>query len=249
MDSQLIYIIIATLSISIISLIGILTLSLKDKFVQKILLWLVGLSSGALMGGAFLHLLPESVEKAENTNINVFIWVLMAFILFFVIEKILHWRHCHKNQCEVHTFGTMNLIGDSIHNFIDGLIIAAAFMADYQLGIITTIAVALHEIPQEIGDFGVLLYAGYTRKKAILFNFLTALFAVLGGIIGFYITSLSTKAELYLLPIAAGGFIYIAASDLLPEIRREKSLTKSLASFIFFIVGILIMYVVKFIGH
>jgi zinc and cadmium transporter len=238
-------IIIATLAISIIALIGIFTLAIHDKTTQKILFWLIGLSSGALMGGAFLHLMPEANEMAEETNVNIFLWVLIAFILFFIVEKILHWRHCHKEKCEVHTFGTMNLIGDAIHNFIDGLIIAAAFTADTSLGIATTFAVALHEIPQEIGDFGVLLYAGYSKKKAILFNFLTALFAVLGGIIGYYITSYSNTAELYLLPIAAGGFIYIAASDLLPEIRKEKSLIKSLTSFGFFIVGILLMYFIK----
>lgn len=240
-------IIIANFLISLISLVGILTLSIKDKSIQKMLLSLVGLSSGALMGGAFLHLLPEAIEKSEGTNINVLSWVLVSFILFFLIEKILHWRHCHKEHCEVHTFGTMNLIGDSIHNVIDGLIIAASFIVNPALGISTTLAVALHEIPQEIGDFGVLLHAGYSRKKAIFWNFLTALFAVLGGIIGYYIARASYDAELYLLPIAAGGFIYIAASDLLPEIRKEKSLTKSLTAFAFFILGILIMYLMKFI--
>lgn len=247
--SILAQIIIANLLISVIALIGILTLSLKDAFIQKILLSLVGLSSGALMGGAFLHLLPEAIEKSEGTNIDVMVWVLISFVVFFLIEKILHWRHCHKQHCEIHTFGTMNLIGDSVHNLIDGLIIAASFIVNPALGISTTLAVALHEIPQEIGDFGVLLHAGYTRKKAIFLNFLTALFAVLGGIVGYYIASSNYNAELYLLPIAAGGFIYIAASDLLPEIRKEKTLTKSLVAFGFFIVGILIMYLMKFIGE
>ncbi len=243
----LLQIILATLAISVISLIGIFTLSLKDKLVQKMLIVLVGLSSGALMGGAFLHLLPEAQEKAEESNINIFTWTLIAFIIFFIIEKVLHWRHCHKEKCEVHTFGTMNLIGDAVHNFIDGLIIATGFMVNPALGISTTIAIALHEIPQEIGDFGVLLFSGYTKTKALFFNFLTALTALTGGIVGYYLIEYSENIELYLLPIAAGGFIYIAASDLIPEIRKEKSLVKSIVSFSFFIVGILIMYLVKFI--
>lgn len=237
----------ANLAISVIALIGILTLSLKSKTIQKFLLWLVGLSSGALMGGAFLHLLPEALKMSQGININIFNWVLVSFVIFFVIEKILHWRHCHKEHCEVHTLGTMNLIGDAVHNFIDGLIIAASFVVNPALGISTTLAVALHEIPQEIGDFGVLLHVGYARKKAILMNFLTALFAVLGGVLGYYLISVNYDIEIYLLPIAAGGFIYIAASDLLPEIRKEKSPKKSMVSFGFFIIGVLIMYVVKFI--
>lgn len=243
--SQLFQIILATFAISIVSVIGIITLSLKEKWVNKMLLMLVGLSTGALMGGAFLHLLPESMEKFSKSSDKILLYTLISFIIFFVIEKILHWRHCHKIDCEVHTFGTMNLFGDAVHNFIDGLIIAASFMANPALGVTTTIAVALHEIPQEIGDFGVLVYSGYTKKKALIFNLITALTAVLGGVIGYYITHTLENTELYLLPLAAGGFIYIAASDLIPEIRKEKSLTKSIITFLFFILGILIMYFAK----
>jgi len=243
--STLWQIILATLAISLISLVGILTLSLKDETVKKFLLALVGLSTGALMGGAFLHLLPEASEKAIGTNVNIYIWVLVSFIIFFLIEKILHWRHCHKENCKTHTFGTMNLVGDAVHNFIDGMIIATAFAINSGLGIATTVAVAMHEIPQEIGEFGVLLYAGYTKKKAILFNFLTALTCITGGVLGYYLTNRIDNAELYLLPFAAGGFIYIAACDLVPELRKEKSLSKSLASFGFFILGILLMFFFK----
>jgi zinc and cadmium transporter len=149
---------ISTFFISIISFIGVLTLALKKKFLDKILLFLISLSAGALMGGAFLHLLPESVELREG--LDIFLFVLVGFILFFLIEKILHWRHCHKGECEVHTFTYMNLIGDSIHNFIDGFIMATSFVVSIPLGMTTAMAIALHEIPQEIGDFG-----GQTRKK------------------------------------------------------------------------------------
>jgi len=199
------------------------------------------------MGGAFLHLLPESVELCEG--LDVFLFVLVGFALFFLIEKVLHWRHCHKGGCQVHTFTYMNLIGDSIHNFIDGLIMATSFVISIPLGLTTTMAIALHEIPQEIGDFGVLIYGGFTKKKALILNFLTALTAVLGGLIGFFISNMVENVKLFILPFAAGGFLYIAASDLIPEIRKETSLKKSMIYFGIFILGIFIMYAVTFIVH
>jgi len=243
--NSLIWIMISTFIISLISFIGIFTLALKDKLLDKIVLLLVSLSAGALMGGAFLHLLPESVELSEG--LDVFLFVLVGFALFFLIEKVLHWRHCHKGECKVHTFTYMNLIGDSIHNFIDGLIMATSFVISIPLGMTTTMAIALHEIPQEIGDFGVLIYGGFTKKKALVLNFLTALTAVLGGLIGFFISNMVENVKLIILPFAAGGFLYIAASDLIPEIRKETSLKKSMIYFGIFIVGIFIMYAVRFI--
>jgi zinc and cadmium transporter len=226
--------------------VGIFTLSLKEKRLEKILLSLVSLSAGALIGGAFLHLIPESIEKWDG--INIFIVILAGFTLFFLIEKLLHWRHCHKNKCDVHTFTQMNLIGDGIHNFIDGLIIAASFVVDIRLGIVTSIAIALHEIPQEIGDYGVLVYGGYTKSKALFLNFICALTAVAGGVLGYFLSSYSESALYFLLPFAAGGFIYIAASDLIPEMRKEISIKKSFINLGIFILGILIMYLVKFLG-
>ena len=244
---KLIYIIASTFLISLASLIGVFTLSIKEKTLSKFLLFLISLSAGALMGGAFLHLLPEASEKLNNGNLYPI--VLFSFVLFFLIEKLLHWRHCHKKNCDVHTFGYINLFGDAVHNFIDGLVIAATFLIDIKLGIITSFAIALHEIPQEIGDFGVLLYSGFSRKKALYSNFLVALTAVFGGILGYFFSFQIENMTSYLLPSAAGGFIYIAASDLMPEIRKETSLRKSLLSFSIFLLGIAIMYLVKFIGH
>jgi zinc and cadmium transporter len=223
-----------------------LTLSLKEKFLEKILLTLVSLSAGALIGGAFLHLIPESVKK--SSELSIFIFVLIGFTLFFLIEKLLHWRHCHKNKCGTHTFTHMSLIGDAIHNFIDGLIIAASFVADIRLGIVTSIAMALHEIPQEIGDFGVLIYGGYSKTRALFLNFVCALTAIFGGIIGYFLSKYSESSLLFLLPFAAGGFIYIAASDLMPEMRKETDLKKLLFNLGIFILGIMIMYLVKIIG-
>lgn len=242
---ELTYIILATVVVSFLSFVGIITLSLKDQILNKILLILVGLSAGTLMGGAFLHLLPEATEY--NTGLDVFIYVLVGFIIFFIIEKVLHWRHCHKDECEIHTFTYMNLIGDSIHNFIDGLIMAASFVVSIPLGVTTTIAISSHEIPQEIGDFGVLIYGGFSKKKALLLNFLVALTAVLGGIIGYFISNLVENATLFILPFAAGGFIYIAATDLIPEIKKELSMKKYMATLSVFILGILFMWITKYL--
>jgi len=244
--NKLIFIITTTFLISLASLIGVFTLSIKEKVLSKFLLLLISLSAGALMGGAFLHLLPEASEKLDTGSLYSI--VLFSFILFFLIEKLFHWRHCHKKNCDVHTFGYMNLFGDAVHNFVDGLVIAATFLIDIKLGVITSFAIALHEIPQEIGDFGVLLYSGFSRKKALISNFLVAITAVLGGVIGYFASFQIENITSFLLPFAAGGFIYIAASDLMPEIRKETSLKKSMLSFGVFLVGILIMFLVKFIG-
>jgi len=240
---ELAYIFLATFIVSLISFVGVVSLALNDKILNKILLILIGLSAGALMGGAFLHLLPEAVEKSDR--LDIYFLVLVGFILFFLVEKVLHWRHCHKGQCDVHTFHYMNLVGDSLHNFIDGLIMAASFVVSLPLGITTTIAIAAHEIPQEIGDFGVLLYGGFSKRKAILMNFVVALTAVFGGIVGYFISNLVEDVILYILPFAAGGFIYIAATDLVPEIRKELDMRKYMATLLVFICGILLMWITK----
>lgn len=240
---KLIYIIIATFVVSLGSLVGIFTAAINEKKLSKVLLLLVSLSAGALMGGAFLHLLPEAVEKLESGA--VFGLVLISFVGFFFVEKLFHWRHCHEGKCHVHSFGFMNLFGDSIHNFIDGLILAATFMSDVRLGITTTLAIAMHEIPQEIGDFGVLLYAGFKKRKALIANFLVAMTVVLGGVCGYFLTYQIGDFVGYLLSIAAGGFLYIASSDLMPEIRKEEGLKKSMCAFGFFLLGIGLMYAIR----
>lgn len=241
---ELLWILSSTFIVSLVAFVGILTLGLKQKLFEKVLLILVALSAGALMGGAFLHLIPEAMESG---NPNVLLYVLVGFTLFFIIEKAFHWRHCHEGKCEIHSFAYMNLFGETVHNFIDGLIIAAGYVVSIPLGISTTIAVALHEIPQEIGDFGVLIYGGFKKKKALLLNFLVGLTAMLGGIIGFYLTSLIEGAMVFLLALAAGGFIYISASDLIPEIRKETDVGKSLLVFLVFLIGIALMFLLKFI--
>ncbi len=215
----LLLVILSTIFVSFFSLVGIFFLAMKKNKFEKALLLMVALSAGALLGGAFLHLIPESL--AEKNPSFVFSWLIVGFIIFFIIEKFLHWRHCHKGKCKIHTFAYMNLVGDGVHNFLDGVVIAASYLAGFGTGLATTIAVAFHEIPQEIGDFGVLIYGGFSRKKALMTNLLTALTSVIGGIIGFFLISKISALMNILLPIAAGGFLYIAASDLVPEIKKE----------------------------
>ena len=242
---ELAYILISTIMITFIAFIGIFTLSINENILKKIVLVLVSLSAGALMGGAFLHLIPESIEVASGSNI--FIIVLIGFIIFFIIEKILHWRHCHDGKCDVHTFHYMNLIGDSIHNFIDGLIIAAGFMVSIPLGFTTTIAIVAHEIPQEIGDFGVLIYGGFEKKKALILNFLVSFTIVIGGFVGYLLSNIIENYVYILLSFAAGGFIYIAATDLIPEIKKEVDIRKSTFTMLIFILGIVFMWIIKII--
>jgi len=238
-------IILATFSITLCVWAALLLLLLKKDTLKGIAIFMVSLSAGTFMGGAFLHLLPEALEGLEGER--MFLIVLASFVFFFFLEKLLHWRHCHKDNCQIHSFGYMNLLGDSVHNFIDGLIIASTFMVDVRLGFITTFAIALHEIPQEIGDFGVLIHAGFDKKKALIVNYLVALAVVLGGIAGYFISSSMEDVIPLLLPFAAGGFIYIAASDLMPEIRKETDLKRSISSFLIFVFGILLMYAVTFL--
>ncbi len=236
---SLFYSLIATIIVSLISLVGAITLLFSKKKLDKIILGLVGLSAGTLMGGAFLHLIPESIELSNYYTVAYSL--LIGFILFFILERLLHWRHCHENNCKVHTVSYMNLVGDSIHNFLDGIIISASFVTDFALGISTTIAVIMHEIPQEMGDFGVLIHGGFSKKKAILMNFFVSTISIIGAIFGFFLINKISFIESNLLAFAAAGFIYIALSDLIPEIHREVNINKAIFSIVMFIIGILIM--------
>ncbi|MGB9708073.1 MAG: ZIP family metal transporter [Candidatus Pacearchaeota archaeon] len=234
---MLLWILVSVVIVSLLSLIGIFFLAFKEKFLNKILLMLVALASGALLGSAFFHLLPESLEIGIK---KVSLLVIVGILAFFVLEKVMHWRHCHKGKCPVHTFTYSVLIGDSLHNFVDGLIIAAAYLTNVNLGISATIAIILHEIPQEIGDFGVLLYGGFTKKKALIYNFLSALTAVFGALVGYFIGSNINMT--FLLPFAAGGFIYIAVSDLIPELFKKSEILDFLFHVLFIIIGLAIMW-------
>jgi len=239
--------IVASIVVSLISLIGILFLLVNEKTLNNILFILIGFATGGLLGGAFFHLLPEALEKSSNPTLT-FLYVILGFIIFFILERYIHWRHCHKEgKCDVHVVSYLSLMGDGIHNLIDGMIIATSFQVNISFGLITTLAIILHEIPQEIGDFGVLVYGGLSKLKALFYNFLSALTAIIGVFIGYFLTTSIESFSSVLLPIAAGGFIYIAASDLVPELHKEPNLKKSTLAIITFIFGIILMYALKLI--
>ena len=235
-------ILLATFIVSLISLIGIFFIGMKQDTLTKVIKYLVSFAVGGLLGGAFFHLLPESMETG---NPSLFVYVLSGIMIFFLIEKFLHWRHCHKGQCDAHTFTYLNLIGDGIHNFIDGMIIAASFVTDMRLGVITTLAVAAHEIPQEIGDFGILVYGGFSKSKALLFNLLSALTAMAGAVIAYFSFNQIVWLKGFLIPFTAGGFLYIALVDLIPELHKEAEKDNMALQFITIISGLLLMWLLK----
>lgn len=244
MDSQLLSVLLATVLISSGSFIGVLTIALNQQFLSRITLSLVSLSAGTMLAAALLHLLPDAVESLGSTL--PFQLTLASFIVFFLLERFLHWRHCHdKDHLEKHTIGTMNLLADALHNFLDGVLIAAAFATGHGLGIIATLAIALHEIPQEIGDFGVLLHSGFTRSRALLFNVLVSLTAILGGLLGYLASHTISSFASYLVPVAAGGFIYISAADLIPEFKNTNSTKRIFLTVATFLLGVIIMALVK----
>lgn len=236
-----IWILVSVVIISLFAIIGVFFLYMREEKLKKILLVLVAFSAGALLGGALLHMIPKTLTM--ETSINTFLLLLLGFSFFFLLENVLKWRHCHDAKCDIHTFTYMNLVGDAIHNVTDGLIIAASFAASIALGFATTLAVAFHEIPQEIGDFGVLVYGGFEKRKALIYNYASAITIIPGAIVGYLLSIYITQFIQFMLPIAAGGFIYIAASDLIPELRKETSLKKSVLIFAVFLMGIVLMYI------
>ncbi len=239
----LVWILASTFFVSLISLVGIITLTVKEEHLNKIIFCLIGFSAGALIGSAFLHILPESLETSKSTV--VFYYSILGIILFFLLERFLHWRHCHDKDCHVHSFTYLNLFGEAFHNFIDGIAIAASFVISVKLGMITTLAIIMHEIPKELGNFGVLIYGGFSRQKALFYNFLSALMAIFGALVGYFISDFAHGFLNFIMPLTAGGFIYIAASDLIPEIHKEKDQKRATLAFIAFLIGIAFMALAK----
>ena len=249
--SNLLYAILATVVASLPSLIGIFAISLKEAILDRILFVFLSLSAGSILGAAFLDLLPEAVEflGEEQFSIVVF-YITLGFLSFFLLERFIYWYHGHVHGYEseveekmtVKKFAYLNVIGDGIHNLIDGMIIAASFFITIPVGLATTVAVIFHELPQEIGDFGVLVYGGFTRYKALLFNFLSALTAFVGVLISDYFSMHIENFVGFLMALAAGGFIYLAASELIPEIQKEENIGKSMIQFVLFILGIVLIW-------
>ena len=237
-SDTLFIILLSSVLVSLPSLAGAITLAMKEEVFRKIIFMLVSLSTGVLMGASLLHLIPEAIEKMEVRSVMLI--TLLGFSSFFLLERVMRWRHCHEDECEVHPVTYLALVGDSIHNFIDGVIIAGSYLIDFNVGLVTTAAVLLHEVPQELGDFAVLVHGGFSRNRAIFFNFATALTSVLGAVLGYFLL-VSENFVVYILPFAAGNFMYIASSDLIPELHKETELMRSATSFGIFLLGLGLM--------
>ncbi len=233
----------ATFLVGLVSFVGIVLV--VSKTVDKYMALLVSFAAGALLGTAFLEILPESVSLGGNA----FAFALVGFVAFFILEKILFWHH-HHSKIHHHPMTTLNLVGDGIHNFLDGTIIAAAFIQNTAVGVTTTFAVLAHEIPQEFGDYSILIYGGMSHRKALLYNFLSALTAVAGALVMFYFASAVPWLSSFMLPFAAGGLVYIAGTDLIPELKKETQWKKSIVEFLAFLggIGIIWLFILLFEG-
>jgi len=226
-------------AVSLISLIGVATIFLREDRVKRVVFLLISLAAGALFGDSILHLFPE-IFRTTTHPVASSLWVLAGIFSSFVLEKFLRWRQEHGlgHQHHIHPVGRILLISDGLHNLLDGILIGASYLAGHSVGLATTVAVVLHELPHEIGDFGVLLHSGYSRGKALLFNFLSACIAMAGVGIAFAFQSTMNDFPAIALPVTAGTFLYIAGTNLTPELHKENSPMKSLLQFIALLVGV-----------
>lgn len=271
---------IVILAISLLSLIGVFMISLKEEFLDRLLFILVAFATGTILATALFDLIPESLHHLEELNAEgagivesiLFATIILGFVIFFVLERFIYWFHGHAHEKEdqlvcydtitegfenivdkgnkIKNFALLNLIGDGLHNFLDGIIIIVAFLSGIGNGIIVTLAVLFHELPQEVGDFGILLYGGFTKKKALLFNFGSALVALLGGVLAFFLSAQIELFNFFFLAFSGGGFLYIASTELMPELLKEKNLRRSIIQALVFLSGILlIMILVIYLPH
>lgn len=252
--STLAYILLFTFIGSVGALIGGVVLLSNEKFAIKISHFLASFAAGVLLGTAFFDLLPEASHGAELGNIDIFFWTLFGIVLFFLAERFIHWFHHHEeyHEHDKESKSTLPLIvfGDTMHNFIDGVVIAATFMVNAQVGILTALAVFAHEIPQEIGDFGLMLHKGLSRKKIILVNIMSAAVAFTGAILTYLLGNILEGYLPIFLSVTAGFFIYIASSDLIPEIHHEKRRGYALIESLMLILGIIVIFIsVSFLEH
>jgi len=243
-----VYTLVSVFIVSLISLIGLTTLSIATEHLKKMLFVLIAFAAGALIGDVFFHLLPELVD-GHGYSVFSAVSIVAGLLVFFVLEKFVHWRHCHMPDTgeHMHPFVVTNLVGDSIHNFIDGIIIAVSYLVAIPVGVATTVAVLFHEIPQEIGDFGVMLHGGFSKKKALVYNFLTALTAIVGAVVALALQGRVESADRFFLPFTVGAFIYIASADLIPELHKEVSVKKSALQLFAFVGGVAAMAALLYI--
>ncbi len=267
-------------AISLLSLIGVFMISLKEKTLDKLLFILVAFATGTILATALFDLIPESLHHLEELNAGgagiveslLFAIVMLGFVIFFVLERFIYWFHGHAHEKDdqlvcydtltegidnivdkgkkIKNFALLNLIGDGLHNFLDGIIIMVSFLSGIENGIIVTLAVLFHELPQEIGDFGILLYGGFTKKRALLFNFASALVALLGGLLAFFVSAQVNLFNFFFLAFSGGGFLYLASTELMPELLKEKNLKRSIIQTLVFLCGvILIMTLIIVLPH
>jgi len=250
MDFSSLYALGSILVVSLVSLVGLLFLSFDQKLLSRATPFLVALAAGALMGDAFIHLIPEAVRSSTNVSF-ISLSVIGGIISFFILEKYLNFHHEHdecRHKNEINPVGPLILISDVVHNILDGIIIGVSYLISIPVGIATTVAVIFHEIPQEIGDFGVLLHSGYTKSRALFYNFLSALGAFIGLGIVYFLPTVSENTLGLLLSFAAGTFIYIAMVDLVPELHKQRNPLGSLAELLGILIGIALMYELLFVG-
>jgi zinc and cadmium transporter len=244
------YTLLSVFAVSVVSLIGLATISASQRRVKQTIFISVSLAAGAMFGDAVIHILPETFAKAD-TALLPSTSVLAGILTFFILEKFLRWRHAHEfnlDQAGIHPVGYLNLFADATHNAIDGMLVGAAYSVSTSGGLATTLAIVLHEIPQELGDFGVLINAGFSRARALLFNLVSAFAAIAGAVVSLWASHSAVKFTEFMLPFTAGSFIYIAGCDLLPELHKEHRPSKSLVQLAAILAGIGLMYLLALIG-
>jgi len=263
--------------ISGISLIGILMISLREKTLDRILFILVAFATGTILATALFDLIPESIHHLEELNIEgvgineslVFMFIILGYVIFFILERFIYWFHGHAHETDeqfvcydtmtegtdevlekpgkVKSYALLNLIGDGLHNLLDGIIIMVAFLSSFRSGIIITLAVLFHELPQEVGDFGILVYGGFSKRKALLYNFVSGLVALLGGLLAFILSDTIELFNLFFLAFSGGGFLYLASTELMPELIKQKNLKKSIIQSLIFISGLILIMTLVFV--
>jgi zinc and cadmium transporter len=241
--SEWIYSLTSAALVSLISLIGVMALMVSIERLERALPLLISLAVGALFGDALVHLLPEAFAASSSAPLTS-LYVIIGIMVFFLLERYLHWHHEHRALSinPVHPVAYINIVSDGVHNFLDGLLIGVAYLVSIPIGVATTVAVALHEIPQEQGDFAILVNAGFTPRKALMLNFASGGLALVGVVISMLIGPTVTDYTTFMVPLTAGGFIYIAGSDLIPELHRETHVSGSVAQFAMVSVAIGLMY-------
>ena len=249
MTTLWLYTLVSVLGVSAASLVGLVMLSVDERRLKTWIVFLVSLSVGAMFGDVFIHLLPEAFARTGPT-ITTSLYVLAGLFLFFILDKVLWWRHEHlpRFDTSIQPVGYASLIGDGLHNFLDGMVIGAAYMVSVPVGVGTTLAVLLHEIPQEMSDFGILLHAGFSRRRAIVLNGVSGLLAVAGAVLALVVGHRVQALSDVMLPLTAGGFVYIAGCDLLPELHQERELSKSLLQLAAISLGVGVMLLLAVVG-